>query len=288
VTLVDLHTHSTFSDGSLSPTELVRLARRKKLSALALTDHDTVAGVPEFLSCGDGGSPVLLPGIEISSYTATFSIHLLGYGIDHTDVSLLNRLEGLKKDRMARNLEIIHRLKRLGIQMEVSEVEYSESGQMGRPHIARLLVKKGVVASVHDAFARYLGAQGAAYVKSRRIEARDAVELILSAGGVPVLAHPGMLETDEDGLEKLLLDLMEAGLQGIEVYHPSHSTSTRRKLLGLAERYRLAPTGGTDFHGDQRTGAPLGGSATTVRVPSFCFENVLDRLNRRRVSTVGT
>ncbi|HSR36172.1 MAG TPA: PHP domain-containing protein, partial [Desulfurivibrionaceae bacterium] len=182
---IDLHTHSRYSDGTHTPAGLVDLALRRKLTALALTDHDTVAGVAEFLAYAAQRNLPALGGVEISAWHEEWNIHILGYGFDHTHPRLLARLAELQDARHERNQGIFEKLRRLGIPAELTEIDQQENGQIGRPHIAKLLVRKRAVRSVQEAFSRFLKRGGAAYVESLRIHALDAIRLIRDAGGLP-------------------------------------------------------------------------------------------------------
>ena len=278
---IDLHTHSTFSDGTLSPEELLELAARRNLAALALTDHDTVAGIPEFLNAAAQREIPALAGIEISSWDGEESLHILGYGIDHQDGDLLAALTEIQAARHQRNLAILEKLAELGIKVRYNRIEGQENGQVGRPHIARELIRLGVVHDMHNAFGRYLRRGAAAYVESFRIHALDAVRLIAAVGGAPVLAHPAVLDSSLQGLPRLLPELRRAGLVGLEVFYPAHTRKQHGQLQQLAREHKLIATGGTDFHGDSGNGVPLGGSHHSVRIPFSCFIELSDFLANR-------
>lgn len=275
---IDLHTHSTFSDGTLSPAELLELAGRRGLGALALTDHDTVAGLDEFFAQAAARDFKVIGGIEISAWYQESSLHILGYGLNHHDPALLAALAEIQQARHHRNLGILDKLEDLGIKVPYQKITGQENGQVGRPHIARELIRLGVVHDMHHAFVRYLRKGACAYVESLRIHALDAIRLIRAAGGVPVLAHPAVFDASLAGVEELLPELIAAGLAGLEVYYPAHSHRQHRRLLQLATENGLIATGGTDFH-EVNNGAPLGGSPQTVRVPFSCFDELHRQLN---------
>ena len=259
---VDLHTHTTASDGTQSPAENVRLAAQAGLAAVAITDHDTVSGIAEALEEGKRLGIEVVPGVEISTYASNQDIHVLGYYIDYDSPRLLERLEQLRETRNKRNEMLVERLQTLGVEISMAEVlkelegVKSEGDTIGRPHIASVLLKKGYVASISEAFERYLGKQGAAYVNPPRIHPATAVAWIHEAGGAAVLAHPGLY-----GDDKLVGELIASGLDGIEVYHADHTSEDEDRYRMLAEKHGLLITAGSDFHGIRGSEvfhAPLG------------------------------
>lgn len=271
---IDLHTHSTFSDGALSPAALIDLALQRGLKALALTDHDTVAGIPTFLNYAADKQIRVLGGIEISAWHDQNSMHILGYGLDQTDMELNRTLAQLQKARHQRNLDILDRLNELGIAISYVDLEHRQNSQVGRPHIARALIRMGVVNDFQEAFYRYLRRGAAAYVNSGRIHATDAIRLIRGAGGAPVLAHPAATDAGLINLPNLLPELRQAGLVGIETHYPAHSHKQNKQLLQLAAKHGLIATGGTDFHEKLPSGVPLGGSCRSVRIPYTCYQEL--------------
>jgi predicted metal-dependent phosphoesterase TrpH len=281
---IDLHIHSTASDGTLSPAEIIALAARLGLGAIAITDHDSIAGSREALLHGIPDSLGFLTGVEISaepppSYPGAGSIHLLGYGFRLDDPELNRALEKLQDSRRGRNPEIIARLNKLGIDIRMEEVEREAAdGQPGRPHIAKLLIRKGAARSMDDAFDRYLGNGKPAYVDKFRIEFSLAIGLINAAGGTPVLAHPCLLELERsEQLDDLLQEMMSMGLKGLEVYYPLNSPEQTRQYSGLAARHRLLMTGGTDFHGDIQPEIQLGVGKGDFHVPFGLYEKLMER-----------
>jgi len=281
---IDLHIHSRASDGTLSPAEIIALASSLNLGAIAITDHDSIAGSREALLCGIPDSLGFLTGVEISaepplSYPGAGSIHILGYGFRLDDPELNRSLEKLQDSRRGRNPEIIARLNKLGIAIRIEEVEREAAdGQPGRPHIAKLLIQKGVAKSMDDAFDRYLGNGKPAYVDKFRIESSQAIELINAAGGIPVLAHPCLLELERaEQLEDLLQEMMSMGLKGLEVYYPLNTPQQTRQYSDLAARHRLLMTGGTDFHGDIQPEIQLGSGKGDFHVPFGLYEKLIER-----------
>jgi len=279
---IDLHIHSTASDGTLSPADIIALALRLELGAISITDHDSLAGCREALLDGIPDALGFLTGVEISaepppSYPGAGSIHILGYGMRLDDPELNRTLEKLQDARKDRNPQIIARLTKLGIAIRLEEVEKEASrGQPGRPHIAKLLVKKGIVRTIDDAFDRYLGDGKPAYVDKFRIESSQAIGLINAAGGIPVLAHPSLLELENDQqLEEILREMITMGLKGVEVYFPAHTPEQTRWYAELAKRYDLLMSGGTDFHGDIQPEIQMGVGRGDLRVPFELYEKLI-------------
>ncbi|MBM7865317.1 PHP domain-containing protein [Heliobacterium gestii] len=257
---MDLHTHSTASDGSLTPRELVAAARREGVGLMALTDHDTIDGVAEAREAGKELGVTVLAGVELSVDHEQREMHLLGYHIDPDHPALRAGLQQLIQYREERNPKIIELLRSMGIPITMEEVaQEAGSTVIGRPHFGRVLVKKGIVASVDEAFARYLGSGKPAYVKKERLLPEEGIALLRRAGGIPVLAHPVFLpEQSYSELLRLLQRLKAAGLAGIEAYYPEHSFDDIRKFVRLAAEIGLYVTGGSDFHGSGKPSARLG------------------------------
>lgn len=262
--------------------ELIDQAKQNGLSAIALTDHDTIGGVFEAASRAKEVGIDFLSGIEISaeSPTPAGTLHILGYGIDPTNDVLKDLTQTLRSGRDIRNPRIIARLNELGIPITLKEVEsVAGEGVVGRPHIATVLVKKGIVRSIQEAFDRYLGQGGLAYFDKELLTSRQAIEQIRSAGGVAVLAHPVQLRTTNDAeLERIIKDLVDQGLQGIEVFHSDHTDSNVRVYLDFARRYGLICTGGSDFHGRNKPGIFLG-RAGEYRVPREWYETLVSAVS---------
>jgi predicted metal-dependent phosphoesterase TrpH len=280
---IDLHIHSTASDGSLTPADIIDHAQKLNLAAIAITDHDSVDGSKEALQIGIPPSLHFLTGVEISAAHPPFfpgsgSFHILGYAI-HLDNRELNQaLSKLQDARKNRNPEILKRLNKLGFRISLEEVNQEVGeGQMGRPHIAYAMLKKGFVASINEAFDKYLGNAGPAYVDKDRIECEQAISIIRAAGGVPVLAHPALLNIDNDqNLDALLQNLVKIGLAGIEVYYPGHSPRQIRQYTELAEKYGLLMTGGTDFHGSITPDTKMGSGNGDLFVPYTLYKELIN------------
>ena len=323
---VDLHCHSTASDGTARPAEVVRLASDAGLSAVALTDHDTVAGVAE--AAGESARLGLdfLPGIELScSFPRPGTLHLLGYGVDPASPALLKLIDEQTRAREVRNRLIVERLNGLGLDVSWDEVlEEAGAGRgendetrdggtrndgtrdnatrddaarddaargggatIGRPHLAAVLVRKGLVASARQAFDRYLGGAGGAYVDTNRLSADRAIAAVRAAGGVASLAHPLLLRRQTPAqLEAMVRELAEQGLEAIETIHSGHDADTVARLTRLADRLDLLTTGGSDFHGSAKPGIRIGKPAGR-EVPRGFYDRLLHCLRRRRATHRG-
>ncbi len=292
--IIDLHTHTTASDGSLTPTELVEAARRAGLKAVAITDHDTVDGVAEALAAGQALGQAVVPGVEISlqGYEAQGmpgSMHLLGLFLDHADPGLAAGLARLQGARAERNPQIVAKFNQLGIPLTLEEVEAFAGGELiGRPHFAQALIARKVVANRGEAFARYLAAGKPAYVAKWRFPPAEGIAMLQRAGAVTVLAHPGLFKLGLAGLEALLLRLMADGLDGVEAYYSEHDPAFTRAVLGLAARLGLVVSGGSDFHGGQKPDILLGLGRGNLRVPSALLAGLRGRQGRATGSTTIT
>ncbi len=266
---LELHAHTHYSDGQLSPAALVSLAVERGLFALAVTDHDSIEGIAE-AQVAAGGNLEVVPGIEVSSSLEGHDVHVLGYFVDTAHEPLRKRLVRFRDERRERALAILERLAALGLPVSADEVFAAAGpGVVGRPHIANALLRAGHVPSLDAAFQRLLGARGTAFVPRPAFASVEAVRMIREAGGVAVLAHPGALA------RRLVEQLAEAGLGGVEVWHPQHGVAAQRAWYEVAEQLELVASGGSDFHGLHR-GAGLG----EMPVP----ERVLESLRARAAS----
>ena len=279
---IDLHTHSNCSDGSLSPRELVQLAKKRDLRAIALTDHDTVAGVAEAVAAGKELGVEVVPGVEISAQYPPGTMHILGYCFSPSQPEFLKALKKLQEVRAARNPKIIERLQALGLEITTAEVLNLSSGQVGRPHIAKALVNRGYVSSIDEAFSRYLQKGAVAYVEKFRFSPREAIALIRGAGGLAVLAHPFTLGiTEPRELTLLVKELQEMGLAGLEVFYPDHTEETVVLYKDIAKNLGLVCTGGSDFHGNLRDHSYLGNGILGQNLNYGLLQNIRDRLPER-------
>jgi len=241
---VDLHAHSTASDGSRAPADVVREAKRIGLAALALTDHDTLDGIPEAAATGAELGVRLVPGVELSAVEGDVETHILGLHLSDTR-EMESQLVALREMRRSRAERMVKRLNDLGVRIEFAAVlEQSAGGAIGRPHVARAMIAEGWAVDFRDAFDRYLGNGKAAYVGKDRLPVTDAIGLIHRAGGLAILAHPS-----HSGTRERVAAFVEQGIDGVEVRHPSHSPDDTMRLSALVEHFSLVPSGGSDWHG---------------------------------------
>lgn len=268
----DFHTHTTASDGMIAPASLVNMASERGLSTLAITDHDTVAGLEDASLAAAEVQMRFIPGIEFNTSVARGELHLLGYGIDPRHSELLRELERLRSSRRRRAEVIVEKLNDLGLAVDIEELlDAGSDDSIGRPHIGRKLIELGAVDSVQEAFDRYLGFGRPAYAPRESITPERAIAQVLQAGGIPVLAHPFSLPDFESWLDTL----MNSGLLGIEVYYGEYDEDQKEYLASVAERRNLIPTGGSDYHGpDFREGRELG----SVAIPHDVIERFLRAL----------
>ncbi len=275
---IDLHMHSTASDGVFSPSEVVSLALTHSLDVIALTDHDSTNGIPEAQQSAEGTPLRVIAGVELSSENEVRDAHILGYllNIDHAPFQAA--LSEMREARTGRAQKIVAKLNAVGVDISAERVyQIAGTGSVGRPHIAQAILEKGYVNSLQEAFDRYIDNGGVAYVPRFRLEPARAIKLIHDAGGVAVLAHPGHY----DGYADLIKSLAAEGLDGIETYYPDHSPALVEHLILLARTYDLATTGGSDFHRRDGDGSARIGS---VRMPSEVVQQLDDRQARVRRS----
>ena len=260
---IDLHVHSNASDGSYAPAEVVRQAKEGGLAAMALTDHDTVDGLPEAVAAGQRLGVEVIPGVEISAQFPGGTMHIVGLLIEYHDGLLDRRLAVLKQARIDRNPQIIKKLNDLGIAITMARVEeISGGGQVGRPHIARALMEAGYVSSIQEAFDKYLAYQRPGYVSKFRFPPNEALAMIREAKGIPVLAHPFTLNLAAVSLKNLIIELKAQGLAGLEVFYSEHTPEQEALYLKLARELDLLVTGGSDYHGQNKPEITLGSMAS--------------------------
>lgn len=290
---IDLHVHSTFSDGSETTEKLVNLAAEAKLAAFALTDHDTTDGyksLSEAASKHNVGIPKedqleVLPGVEISAAYKNKDIHILGLLVDPNDSEFNALLKAAEKERISRNIKMIKNLKSAGIPISYEEIVASAPNSIiTRAHFGKYLVEKGIVNDYPSAFEKYLGDNTPYYVARKFTSPKDAIEGIIKAGGVPVLAHPIIYRLPIPELEALVDTLITYGLRGIETLYSSHSKQDENYVRGLAKRKRLVITGGSDFHGKPKPAINLGIGRGNLRIPYSILENL--REEQKKLATL--
>lgn len=266
---IDLHLHTTYSDGSYTPSEVVTMAHQAGVSTLAITDHDTTDGLPEAFSQASAFEVQVIPGIEISSRFLGKETHILGYFVGWQDSTLQCRLLHMRETRRTRIPKIISKLLQLGLPITEEEVKkMAGSGSMGRPHIAQVILAKGYVTSVKEAFERYLGQGAAAFVPRELPDATEVISWIREVGGVAVLAHPAWVEDKHKGLQPFCEALKEGGLQGLEVFYSTHTSRQISEYFNLAKRLDLLPTGGSDFHGTVKPEVQIRVGRGNLKIPA--------------------
>ena len=282
----DLHMHTVHSDGTYTPTELVRLAKRAGLACIALTDHDTLNGIAEAQEEGNRSGIEVIAGVEISVKFEPGTMHVLGYFVDRNSGQLKRKLEDIQEARRQRNPMIIQKLKAFGLQIALEEVEReSGGGQVGRPHFARVLVNKGYVKDFDEAFNKYLAKGQPAYVDKRKLSSQDAIDMIEEAGGIASLAHPKQLKLDSklDEFERVIAELKDQGLKGLEVYSSCQSPAEAARYKKTAERLGLLITGGSDFHGANRPQIQLGWLGEGAEIPYETIDQMKKLLLDRKI-----
>jgi len=279
---IDLHIHTSASDGRFSPAEIVSRSAAAGLAVIAITDHDTVNGITPALQAASAFPSLrVIPGVEISTDIPAGQAHILGYFVDYNDHELQIALEKMRNSRRERARKMVARLEELGCRIEWERVrEIAGAASVGRPHIARALMEKGYIESFQDAFIRYIGHDGPAYVERDKMTPVQAAELILRAKGLPVLAHPLTVPDPE----AMVIELKAVGLIGIEVYYKDYSGDDIDRLIRLSDRYGLVSTGGTDYHGlEPDTDIGIGG----IDVPVKCVEQLFTLAQQREVKSVN-
>jgi predicted metal-dependent phosphoesterase TrpH len=280
---IDLHTHTTRSDGSATPEELIELASAKRARAVAITDHDTVAAIVEARAMADRCGIEFIAGIEISAEYSPGTMHILGYCIDEESMALAEKLDKLKLARETRNPQIATRLQSLGLDVDYAEVARLAGNEVvGRPHFARVMVQKGYASSIQDAFDRFLKKDAAAYVEKARLSSADSIALIHEAGGVAVLAHPYQLNLSSyEHVDELVGELAKLGLDGVEAVYSRHNPAQRTSYAEIAARHGLLVTGGSDYHGSYKPDIDIVTGLGDLEVPYELLEAVKARAAAR-------
>ena len=278
---IDLHTHSLASDGTHSPRELVREAKKNDLEAIALTDHDTTRGLKEAIQAGYEYGIEVVPGCELSVEYRYGYMHIIGLWLPENPLKLNETLQDLRTKRHTRNKQIILKLQKLGIDIDYEQVKgLAGEASVGRPHIARLLMQKGVVPSLESAFTVYLGKSARAYAPKEKLRPEEAIQVLQQENANVILAHPFSLDLNYSDLEKEIARLKSFGLDGLEVYYPGHTPEQKRVYLQLASRMDLLPSGGSDFHGTVKPRILLGRGTGILYVPY----DLLAAMKKRRKS----
>ncbi len=274
---VDLHIHTTASDGKFSPAEIVSKAYSCGLLYISICDHDSITGIaPAQTAAANFPGLTVIAGVEINTDIAAGELHILGYYCDANNEELITTLEGLRGSRVGRAKKMIAKLRSMGIKIDFERVEeLADGGSIGRPHIAEALLEKNYINNFREAFIKYIGRGGPAYVERDKITPTGATQLILRAKGIPVLAHP----LTSENYESLISELKPAGLMGLEVYYGNYSPEQVQVLLNQAAKYDLVPTGGSDYHGLDNINEPQLG---TVDVPLSCAERLMALVNNRK------
>jgi 3',5'-nucleoside bisphosphate phosphatase len=244
---IDLHTHTCFSDGQHSPEELIIKVKEAGIDVVSITDHDTVNGIPEAIDAGKKYGVEIIPGLEISSDIRDREVHLLAYFFDPANKELEEYLKFFRAERIKRAIRIVEKLNALGLYLELEDImQIARNSAVGRPHIAKALVRKGLVSNYFEAFSKYIGNGCPAYERKVHVSPRSAFKIISDAGGLSFIAHPGNLP------DAVMIELIEAGLDGIEVVHPSHLPHQVKHYRGIVNEFFLLESGGSDFHGGER------------------------------------
>ena len=281
--MIDLHIHSTASDGTLSPSQIVELAANRNLDAVALTDHDTVAGIDEFLAAGERCAVQTIPGVEVACSWYGASLHLLGLFIDHKNATLLELLQEIRENREKRNHRILELLQKHGISITWEQILAESDGQVvGRPHIARALVAAGHCDDIQDAFAKFIGRDAPCYSPRFVPMPKRTIETLHGAGGLVVLAHPfgGAKPMKTILIRRKIKRLIAMGLDGMEVYYSDYTCRQTERALKIAQDLGLIKTGGSDFHGDNMPGVEIGVGRGNLKIPA----ELLNEINGARAS----
>ncbi|PLX71042.1 MAG: PHP domain-containing protein [Denitrovibrio sp.] len=277
--MIDLHTHSTFSDGTMTPEQLVKYAEKKDIEVIALTDHDTIDGVESFLAVD---SPVeRVAGVEISVSYSPGTFHMVGLFIDHTNPFLLSVLEKMKKDRRVRNKRLLEMVGKLvGRTISEYDISLDNDGELGRPHIAKFLVKEGFAVNINDAFTKYLGENGEFFIEKERLDFHGGVQAIHEAGGVAILAHPLTLDVDEEKYSPFIKYLKSLGLDGIEVWCSDTPAEKFSMFETIAKEHDMLVSGGSDFHGDINLRVGLGTGKGSMNIPYSVYSELKKKASR--------
>ena len=279
--IIDLHTHSTASDGTYAPAEVAELAKTIGLSAIALTDHDTIDGLEEFERTGKALGVETIPGIEFAALWDRYhrpEIHIVGLGIDRNHTLLLERMKEIKKSRDLRNQKMCEKLSSIGLHITLDEVNANAGGEIiTRAHFANVLLQKGYIKKKEDAFSRYISPGLPGYVEREFLTPKLCIETIKEAGGAAVLAHPTLYDLNMEQLKELCAELIPYGLDGIECHYSTYSPVETKSITALAEKMGLLPSGGSDFHGKNKPNIHLGSGKSNLAIPYAFWEELKKR-----------
>lgn len=278
---VDLHVHTTASDGTYEPCELVEYASKKNLSAIAITDHDCISGIKEAKKSSELYNIEIVSGIEFSTKYNNTEIHLLGLYIDENNHSFVNGLNDIVDARNSRNIKMIEKLNNIGINISLQDVIATSNSEVyTRAHFAKAMFQKGYVSSMREAFNKYIGNDGPCYVPRDKVTPEMAIELVLSCGGVPILAHPTLYNMDLRQLDTLIGELTEIGLLGIEGLYSLYTKSQEKYLKDFADKYDLVISGGSDFHGSNKPNIDLGVGRGNLKIPYSILETIKSKVKK--------
>lgn len=276
--MIDLHTHSTASDGTLTPSELIDFAMDEGIDYLGMTDHDTTDGIEEAVEYAKDKNLKFAYGVEVSVEFENKTMHILGYRINFKDKKLNQKLKVLREAREERNPKILKKLNNLGFKISYDEVKRASDGNVvGRPHFAKVMVEKGYVSTIQEAFDKYLAKGALCYVDKYRFEPKDAIEMIRSSGGFAILAHPLSLKLDYEGIKNVVKNLKDYGLEGMECFYRNHTEEDEINLLKIAKHFDLLVSGGSDFHGSNRPTISIGIGEGRMKIPIWVAKEFFER-----------
>ncbi|KXL52650.1 error-prone DNA polymerase [Anaerotignum neopropionicum] len=281
--MIDLHTHSYCSDGTFSPEGLVLLAKKQGLYAIALTDHDTLDGLEQFLLAGKNHGIETIPGIELAARCHSFhqpELHIVGLGFDPKAPIWIDQMKIIQQNRRTRNIKMAAQLTQIGLPITIEEVFQNGGGEIiTRAHFANVLLKKGYVYTRDDAFSKYLSQGRPGYVPRILPTPKECIETIHLAGGISILAHPTLYQLAQDQLDALCQKLVPLGLDGIECFYSTYTPAQRKNMMKLAKKHSLFPSGGSDFHGENKPFISLGTGKGNLAIPYSLWENMKAHLN---------
>jgi predicted metal-dependent phosphoesterase TrpH len=281
---IDLHTHSTFSDGTYTPEEIMAEASKLNLKAVALTDHDTAEGIERFKKAGEKYGVEAIGGIELAAYYNFLGqkkeIHIVGLFVDNSNSYLIEKTKQIREERLLRNKKMIEKLSSIGFPMTFEELnEFSHNGNITRAHYARLMVKKGYISTVKEAFQKYISSGMPGFVPRNLISPKEAFDIISKSGGVPILAHPTLYGMDYHNIRNMVRELKEIGLKGIEVMYSTYKSEQEREITRIATEEGLLFSGGSDFHGLNKKDIFLGTGKGNLKIPYSFLEKIKEERN---------